>query len=242
MDFTKELPKKYKRDFSHSYTLGPFPTFELLNISPELAICVFIDDAFSDKDKLEALCRQKNVPYIYSKKAIERISSKDICYAAAAFRKAPSQLQNSPAHIVLVNPSDMGNLGTIMRTALGFGIKDIGIISPAADFFNPKAVRSSMGAIFRLNVEAFESFDDYIRRFPERELFPFMLDGGVMLSPENCPKADKYTLIFGNEASGLPASFQKYGQSVFIPQSDEIDSLNLSVSVAIGAYIFTEIN
>ena len=48
-----------------------------------------------------------------------------------------------------------------------------------------------------------------------------------------------YTLVFGNEASGLPPEFAGYGQSVLIPQSKEIDSLNLSVAVSIGAYSFT---
>ena len=47
-----------------------------------------------------------------------------------------------------------------------------------------------------------------------------------------------YSLVFGNEASGLPTHFSSLGQSVFIPQSDEIDSLNLAVAVSVGAYTF----
>ena len=47
-----------------------------------------------------------------------------------------------------------------------------------------------------------------------------------------------FSLVFGNEASGLPARFAQMGQSVFIPQSDEIDSLNLAVAVSVGSYVF----
>ena len=51
-------------------------------------------------------------------------------------------------------------------------------------------------------------------------------------------KKQPFTLIFGNEASGLPPEFARMGQSVLIPQTNEVDSLNLSVSVGIGVYSF----
>ena len=47
-----------------------------------------------------------------------------------------------------------------------------------------------------------------------------------------------YALVFGNEGSGLPSEFSKLGQAVRIPHSGEIDSLNLSIAVGIGAYAF----
>ena len=137
----------------------------------------------------------------------------------------------------------MGNLGTILRTLLGFGIKDIAIIKPAADIFNPKVIRASMGAMFRMNFCHFNSFQEYINECGEgRDIFPFMLDGKKTLSIADCPKSQKYTLVFGNEAKGLPPEFTQYGTSVFIPQSHEVDSLNLAVSVAVGSFIFTSVN
>jgi tRNA G18 (ribose-2'-O)-methylase SpoU len=48
-----------------------------------------------------------------------------------------------------------------------------------------------------------------------------------------------YALVFGNEQTGLPPRFAQLGQSVLIPQSKEIDSLNLAVAVSIGTYVFT---
>ena len=44
---------------------------------------------------------------------------------------------------------------------------------------------------------------------------------------------NKHSLVFGNESSGLPDDYLKYGQSVFIPHSDKIDSLNLSMALGI---------
>ncbi len=239
-----ELPKKYKKEFPHSYALGPFPTFELLKTRAEQARAVYCAESFREKEKLLSLCKEKGVPCFCSEKALERISRKEVCYAAGEFLKYSGSLEEGAPHVALVEPADMGNLGTIERTLLAFGIKNLAIIgSTAADVWNPKAVRASMGAVFHLEVEFFPDFDVYMSKHGQgREIFPFMLDGGTVLTPDACPKAEKYTLVFGNEARGLPPDFQRYGMSLFIPQSGEVDSLNLAVSVAIGTFLFTQAN
>lgn len=240
----RELPKKYKKEFEHSYTLGPFPTFELLRHKPRQARAVYYDEGFNEKEKLIALCEEVNVPCMCWRRALDRISQKEICYAAGEFLKYTGSLNADEPHVALVEPSDMGNLGTVQRTLLGFGIRNLAIIGSAcADIWNPKAVRASMGATFQLEVEFFKDFSAYLEKYGEcREIFPFMLDGGTVLTPESCPRVERYTLVFGNEASGLPPEFQHYGRSLFINQSDAVDSLNLAVSVAIGTFLFTDKN
>ena len=141
-------------------------------------------------------------------------------------------------HIVLVNPSDSGNLGTILRTALGFGLVNIAIIRPAVDSDDPRVTRASMGAAFSLNVRHFDSFDAYRAEFPERQLFPFMLTGAVPLSEAVRKVEGEYSLVFGNEATGLPDVFATYGVSTLIPHSGKIDSLNLAIAAGIGMYAF----
>ena len=49
-----------------------------------------------------------------------------------------------------------------------------------------------------------------------------------------------FALIFGNEASGLPIEFAKIAQPIFIPQSPNVDSLNLSVATSIALYTFRQ--
>ena len=65
-----------------------------------------------------------------------------------------------------------------------------------------------------------------------------MLSAKKQLTAENCPKPEKYTLIFGNEATGLPEAYADYAEAIIIPQSPEVDSLNLTIAVGIGAYLF----
>ena len=113
------------------------------------------------------------------------------------------------------------------------------LIRPCVDVFDPHVLRSSMGAFFKMRVAVFENFAEYREKCGQRALYPFMLDGAITLPEAVARKQEPYSLIFGNEATGLPPEFAKIGQSVFIPQSREIDSLNLGVSVSIGAYAFT---
>ena len=141
-------------------------------------------------------------------------------------------------HIVLVNPSDSGNMGTILRTALGFGLTNIAIICPAVDSDDPRVTRASMGAAFSMNVRHFDSFEQYRAEFGERQLFPFMLTGAVSLDEAVKKVSGPFSLVFGNEATGLPDVFASYGVSTLIEHSGKIDSLNLAIAAGIGMYAF----
>lgn len=231
--------KSYKKDADYSYTLGAFPTYELIKARPERVRRILLDTSFTDRDKLIGLCEEKKLSFEFNNKLITKLSDKENCYVAGIFNKYEDELAPNRPHIVLVNPSNMGNLGTILRTAVGFGIYDIAIILPGADIFNPKTIRSSMGALFRLNFHQYESFADYRKKYNRHEVFTFMLNGENTLTIKDCPKAELFSLVFGNEATGLDHSYLKVGTSIFIPQSPDVDSLNLTIAVGIGAYIFT---
>jgi TrmH family RNA methyltransferase len=88
----------------------------------------------------------------------------------------------------------------------------------------------------------FSSFAAYTQQHRVRDVFPFMLDGTRSLRVSDCPVSTLYTLVFGNEATGLDASFRQIGQSVVIPQTAAVDSLNLPIAVGIGVFSFTTQN
>lgn len=241
--------KTYKRDFEYSYTLGAFPTFELVKAMPERVIEVFVHSSFTDMEKLEELCERQKVRLTVNDRTINRLSDKGNVFVIGVFEKYVQDIDRQKSHIVLVNPSDMGNLGTIIRTAAGFGITDMAIIEPAADSFNPKTVRASMGSLFRIRHRRFDSYTEYAgytgiplkggRGENGRQVFTFMLNGENPLNVNNCPKPGLFSLVFGNEATGLPQEFLEYGTSIIIPQSELVDSLNLTIAAGVGMYMFT---
>jgi TrmH family RNA methyltransferase len=228
--------KSYQKDFAFSYCFGAFACYELIKYHPGEIIKIVIHSSF-DKDELIVICDSKKIEYEINDTLISKLSPKENCYVMAIFNKYETKINNQSSHLVLVNPSNMGNLGTIIRTMLGFGIKDLAIIRPGVDYFDPKVVRSSMGSIFAINIEYLSDIESYVSRFPNHELFPFMLQAATSLT-ELKPKGKLFSLIFGNEATGLADKYLNFGKSVIIKHSTDIDSLNLTNAVSIALYEF----
>lgn len=231
----------YDKSLDYSYAPGIFPATECLKNAPKRCLRLLLSSASEKSEgaqKLRAQAEEMNVRVEIADRALERISKKENCFAAMVYKKQEGVFDADAPHIVLVNPSDSGNLGTILRTALGFGLVNIAIIRPAVDSDDPRVTRASMGAAFSLNVRHFDSFDEYRAEFPDRQLFPFMLTGAVPLAEAVRKVTGPFSLVFGNEASGLPDVFAEYGISTLIPHSGKIDSLNLAIAAGIGMYAF----
>lgn len=232
--------KKYKKTFSYSYTLGVFPTLEILKTKSKYVLKIFISETGLENSgvkKIIALSKQLDIPLEVNDKILNKISNKDNTYALAVFSKYKDTIKNGN-HVVLVNPQDMGNLGTIVRTCLGFGVENLSIISPGVDIFDPKVIRASMGAIFNIKIEYFENFEKYSDKFPNNKKFSLMLNSNSYLHEiEKAP--ENFSLIFGSESSGLDEEyFSKVSQGIKIKQNENIDSFNLSIAVGITLYQF----
>jgi len=235
--------ESYDKSLDYSYAPGIFPATECLKNAPERCLRLLLSSA-SEKSEgaqhLRAQAEALGVRTEIADRALDRISKKENCFAAMVYRKAEGVFDADSPHIVLHHPSDSGNMGTILRTALGFGLRNVAVIRPAVDSDDPRVTRASMGAAFSLGVRHFDSFKAYREEFPDRQLFPFMLTGAVPLQEAVARVAGPFSLIFGNEASGLPDAFAEMGVSTLIPHSGKIDSLNLAIAAGIGMYAFTQ--
>lgn len=229
--------KRYQKKFDYTYAFGAFPVIELLKLQPEKVFKVLFKTDIQESDgmrEITDLCMQKGIPFEYSDRAIERIAVKENTYVVGVFKKYESQLVKDENHLLLVNPMNLGNIGTIIRTMLGFKFKNLGIVKPAGDIFDPMVVRSTMGALFHINFEFFDSVDQYLKKYPNQNLYPFMLKGAKEIGEVEFKKP--LTIIHGNESRGLEDRYMELGQSVYIPHEDSIDSLNLSVATAISLW------
>ena len=227
------MVKKYKKDDDRSYALGATVTMELLNRRPYSARCVYVSPR-SEVSAVVDKARELGVPIVEGEKAFNILSPKENCFVIGEFDKFDGGISAARNHIVLVNPSNSGNLGTIMRDVAAFDCCDLVIIRPAVDPFDPKTVRASMGAVFNISFECFDSFDEYRAKFGTHEVMPFMLSGAPF-GKMNFDAQKKYALVFGNEATGLPESFSRFS-AARIEQSEKVDSLNLSVAASIALY------
>ena len=231
----------YHSGLDYSYAPGIFPSMECLLYRPESVRRLLVHSAAAGREgigKLTELAEAHRIRIEGADRALGRISGKENCFAATVFGKFRDELRQDRPHVVLHRPGDSGNVGTILRTSLGFGMEDIALIRPCADVFDPRTVRASMGSLFRLRVRVYDSFEEYRAEFPDRQLYPFMLDASVPLR-EIREVPPVYSLVFGNEGSGLPTEFASMGQPVRIESSDKVDSLNLAIAAGIGIYYFS---
>lgn len=232
--------KIYKKNDDISYTLGVFPTIELLQERPQDVVRVVVHSSI-EKNRgyplIQELCHRHHIHIDVHDKTIQKLSPKNNCFAIALFKKYEDYIQDEN-HVVLVNPMDMGNMGTMMRTMIGFGYHNLVIIKPAVDIFDPKVIRASMGAIFHLHIQYYDDFLIYYHQFSHHEFYPLMLKGAKNI--HQVATQNLHSLIFGNESSGLPDEYLQYGQSVFIPHSEEIDSLNLSMALGLTLFHFSQ--
>ena len=232
---------KYEKDEGTSYCLGITLCFELLNKKRDSARKLYLSPELEEgetRQRLISLARQANIPVIVNNaKAFKGLSDKDNVLAIGEFSKFSDKLDENKDHVVLCQPMNMGNIGTIMRSPLAFGIKDLAIIGPNADYFDPKAVRASMGTIFSLRIHRYQSFGEYQAEFPNHSLYPFMLQASKLLGKQKLQFP--CSLIFGNEAKGLDQSFLHVGTPLLIKISGELDSLNLDNAASIALFEYS---
>jgi len=229
--------KKYQKKFSHSYAFGIYPTLDLLKNRKESVLKILLQEDSVDSEgvrEIVEICKKEGIHYEVNDRLIEKLAIKENTYVVGVFKKYTLELEKDKNHIVLVEPRNMGNVGTIIRTMLGFGYKNLAIVEPGVDVFDPKVVRSTMGALFRINFEYFETWEGYIEKYLNRNSYPFLLEGSKEI--REIEFKEPISLVFGNEGKGLPGKFKDIGQSVYISHNKEIDSLNLSVAASIGMW------
>ncbi len=228
--------KVYKKEQGTSYAIGVYPTLELLTHQLQHVERILIHPKGNQNKgvrEIEKICKEHHISIDLAEKSIYNISQSENCYAIGVFKKYKTAPQKGN-HLVLVNPSDKGNVGSITRTMLAFGVRNLIIISPGIDLFDPKVIRASMGAIFSLSYMYYASFEEYMKN-TKNTMYPFMTSAKTditQLQIEN-----PHSLIFGNEGEGLTKDFETIGTPVKIPQQNEVDSLNLSIAVGIGIFV-----
>ncbi len=231
---------KYDKESDVSYCFGIYPVLRLLELRKQDVVEIILSNKAKETEgviKVIEFADSLNIPLKYDDTQMEKLTNNESVFVAAVFKKYSSSVESNANHLVLVNPSDMGNMGTIIRTAEAFNIKDLVIIKPAVDIFDPKVVRSSMGSIFGINFSYYDSFEIYLNSADKtRSYFLFMTNGDYEL--DLVEKRNPFSLVFGGEGPGLPQEFSKHGITVKIPQSSTMDSLNLSIAVGIALYKF----
>lgn len=151
----------------------------------------------------------------------------------------PEKPQDSVMILVLDRIQDPGNLGTLLRTALWYGVVDVVLITGTADPFSPKVVQSSMSALAHVRLTSMD-VEEFLAWSNDqgRELVLADMDGTAARSFD-WPK--KSALVLGNEGQGVNALFRSATAKVItLPgDSSKMESLNVAVSGATLLYEYS---
>lgn len=139
--------------------------------------------------------------------------------------------------VLLDDLRDPGNLGTIIRTSEGAGMSGVIMSRESVDLFNPKVVRSTMGAIFRVPFCYVDSLTDIIDQIRNSgyEVYATAMEGSEVYDCVDYTKGAAF--IIGNEANGVSDEvFERASKRIRIPMEGKLESLNAAVSAAIIMY------
>lgn len=166
----------------------------------------------------------------------------------ASFLRSPQQVLGvfyQPGYSKNTNPNkelvlaldgiqDPGNMGTIIRLADWYGIRNIICSADTVDIYNPKTVQATMGAIARVKVN-YTDLESYLQKHKQDPIYGTLLDGENMYTQELTPNG---ILIMGNEGNGIRPNIEKLiSHKLFIPNyppdSQTSESLNVAIATAI---------
>lgn len=143
---------------------------------------------------------------------------------------------NQDIIVALDDIQDPGNLGTILRTVDSIGLNQILVSKGTADCYNPKVVRSTMGAIFRVKIIECDNLEKTLQEARNHQYKVIV----TSLQTENSVydiKYNKKVVVIGNEANGVSAEIQNLAdEKIKIPMLGKTESLNASVATGIVLY------
>jgi TrmH family RNA methyltransferase len=181
--------------------------------------------------------------YLIPDRAMERISEVEtppgvVAVFASRLQSADGLLASGEAAILLAGVADPGNAGTLLRTAEIFGITGALFADGGVEAHNPKVVRATMGAFFRMRLGVATPGEAVAAARRHGFAIVAAARGGVPLPEFRFPQ--KALLAVGNERRGIADWLPLWDSSVSIPQRGGADSLNAAVAGGIIFYAFSQ--
>lgn len=135
--------------------------------------------------------------------------------------------------LILDGVQDPGNLGTLMRSAKAFNFNTIFLSDGTVDPYNDKVIRSSQGAIFKLNIIQ-GNIIDFLNKISDYDIYSTNVINGIDIRDANISK--KIALILGNEGNGVSDEVKALNLKNLYISMDNMESLNVSIAGSILMY------
>lgn len=227
-----KLQKKKHRDETGLFLLEGYKS-----VSEAIQSGIKVDKIFVLKDRYKDSF--DGIEVIETNTAVlKKISTTDSAPEIVAVAHQPKQnfdiLKTAKKVVLLENISDVGNLGTVIRSAVAFSIDAIVLFGQSVDIYNPKCVRSTVGNLWKIDIlqlSTLAELEQYFKGFERVATLP-KNDNTIMFN--DWRPSEKSLVMFGSEADGLSKELIDYStKGVTIEMSPKVESLNLGVSASI---------
>ncbi|MBR1770098.1 MAG: RNA methyltransferase [Bacteroidales bacterium] len=230
--------KKYRQQDNVFVVEGEKMMKEALHSSFRLVCICALEQWIKENGKLFA-----DIPvYQVSPAELERISNlktPDKVLAVLEEKTAKTDFASRIAEDELIlcldDIKNPGNLGTVIRLASWFGIKNIVCSEETVDCYNPKVVQATMGALFHTDIMYTDLYAFLKPLSAERNVYGAVVHGGKNIYKEKLSRGG--IIIIGNESSGISAKVLKaVNNPISIPsfsKEKETESLNASMAAAV---------
>ncbi len=140
--------------------------------------------------------------------------------------------------LLLDEVQDPGNLGTIVRSAVAFGIDTIVLSNNTVDLYNPKVLRSTQGMIFHTNIVSYDLIDVIaILKGMNITVYGTDVDDGVDVRTLSNDDKSSFALVMGNEGNGVSKEVKELcDKNLYIKMNEMVESLNVGVATSILLY------
>lgn len=138
--------------------------------------------------------------------------------------------------IILDGVQDPGNLGTIIRSAVAFNVKNIVLSKTSVDLYNTKVLRGCQGMNFHLNIIR-DDILDIIDDLKDNNYTIYGTDVVNGIDVKDVKRDGKYAIIMGNEGNGISSEVKEVvDKNIYIKMNENCESLNVGVSASIILY------
>ncbi len=239
----KKLKDKKYRDLNNEYIIEGIKLIkEAIDEGVEIKQIIICEECVKDgsiSQKLLYEVAKYNIIAV-SQKIFESITEVKNPQGIIAVVKKNNQNQqinyDEDLIVILDNIQDPGNLGTILRTVDSANLSQIIVSENTADNYNPKVVRSTMGAVYRVKVIR---SNDLIKTVKELKKQGYEICATSLEEAKSIYEIDykKKVIIIGNEANGVSKELLKLAdKKIKIPMLGKTESLNASVATSIIVY------
>ena len=186
-----------------------------------------VEDEFVDRDDT----------YFVTKEIMKKMSTMESPSNVLAVCKKSNSKEIIGDKILLLDEiQDPGNLGTIIRSSVAFGVTTIILSKDTVDLYNPKTIRASEGMFCHINIISMD-LEEAIKIIKDKGIIVYGTNVVNGTDIKELNNVNSFALIMGNEGNGVKKHIQKLcDDNLYIPMNNNVESLNVGIACSILLY------